>query len=259
MSCNVTVLARERLLTVGRWAKGQGASAVRLQETRHPPDGWCWAALVVKEWGWRIQWSAAPGLDPAGRRLPGGTAILWDAKLGRGSKIPYTTHRCVGRVWGEFAVTSCYGSATVADLDWLRETVRELDATLPECKVAAGDFNWKPGYQCAAAWGWGAAPVIPTTKESAIAAPTRCLLKGGVGEAEAWSGDLPGVPHHRAVAYKVGVSPILAPARTRLKRAAKYHWEVPPTEVEVERLKDLAAEWPTGLENQASLEEAWGS
>ena len=90
LAINVTVLTRERLHEVLIQAGDDQAAVIALQETRHPANGFRWAAKVTSDAGWRIQWSAPPNPNRAGTQLgAGGTALLWRRELGRGTACAF--------------------------------------------------------------------------------------------------------------------------------------------------------------------------
>ena len=118
IAINVTVLTRMRLIAVMQQAKSDGVAVVAMQETRHPKNGFRWAAKVTSAAGWRIQWSDPPNLNKAGNQLSaGGTALMWRRELGRSTACTFDApqellHRACGRAWGETQIWSAYGDPT---------------------------------------------------------------------------------------------------------------------------------------------------
>ena len=235
LTVNVTALTHARLLTVLEEAKRVRASFVALQETRHRKAGCPWASRALAGFGWNSLWSEPPPPLHSGCPRQGGTAILWQSSDHCAPfRPPVQTeplHRVCGVVFREFAVVSLYGPADRPDPPLIASILRHA-AELQRPVLVLGDFNWKPAYQpLTAAVGADMFPVIPTVLGSQ-AAPTRCL---GLGEglcrsAETSANDLAGIPHHKAVCFRVGRELAGSPSpplpRFRYRRTASYKWSL---------------------------------
>ena len=239
MSINVTQLNKARLEAVLDAADAEQADAICLQETRHPDGGFPWASRAARRRGWLSQWSPTPPGNARGVRGHGGTAIMWRTELGKSAAVKSDTHRVCGRTWRECCLMSVYGDASQEDWPWLSSALRTAEGHSSRVQICVGDYNWRAGYQRAIAGGWQAAPVLPTTVDSAAAAPTRCLVRGascnGVQVLP-----LVGVPHHCIVVYAMELQMAHRPSERRLRRCAVYQWHVSPRAAECEHLHQAA-------------------
>ncbi|CAE8677334.1 unnamed protein product, partial [Polarella glacialis] len=232
-----------------------GCSGDSAPETRHPDGGFAWAEEDAAKAGFRVQWSVDAGLDTAGRRRPGGTALLWSETLGRSQQLLSETRRSTGRRWADCSVWSIYGPAGRPDAQWFLQSLNEalnLD-DLPS--LAIGDFNWKKIYGELMAWPWASAETTPAVIEGQ-AKPTRAIA-AHAAVTGADTKELLGVPHHKALVVKLGVQPELRKKKTRLRKTARYSWSAKPTPSEakaIETAMNAAAQQPEATED---LAEGW--
>ena len=209
ISANVTVPTRARLEQVLKFALSKGALVIALQETRHPEGGFVWAHEDAAKAGFRVQWSIDAGLDTAGKRHPGGTALLWSETLGRSEQLPSETHRCTGRRWGGFSVWSIYGPARKADTQWFTQSLSNALNPDDLPSLAVGDHNWKKIYGGLVAWPWTSADTGPTVI-SGQAKPTWALAAHAAVSVDETT-ELLGIPHHKAVVAIIDI-------QTKLKK-----------------------------------------
>ena len=241
ISINVTALTAVRLKAVLLLAKREDAHLILLQESRHPADGFAWAARMGIAKGWKSQWSKPSPNDRLGRRTPGGTAIFWRKELGRGTPVscdvtPSSAHRACGRSWKNFDVWSVYGNAEKSDSAWLSSLLQSGQRGPRSAKpcVMAGDYNWRNVYDKLIVDDWAVSERIGTVKKG-NAAPTRCLSK--FSEVPIGSTcDIPGIPHHQAVCYTANLEAPACEQVTRLRKCGKHQWFTPPNAIEAARL-----------------------
>ena len=154
-SANVTSLTSDRLTSVLDLAEVHGIDLIALQETRHPSDGYPWAASMAAKKGWRIQWSRGSSLDRRGKPTNGGCALLWRRTLGKSTEIKVNVasdaqHRTAARRFAFADVVVAYGNAKRADTEWFSALLEgglgssSHGAVRP--RVVLGDFNWKVPY-----------------------------------------------------------------------------------------------------------------
>lgn len=259
LTINVTKLTAARLEVVLERAEQEEVSVLALQETRHPPGGFRWAASRLRRAGWHAAWSPAATRGPERASANGGTLLCWRAFLGRSGPFDVaegaaeTDHRCSGRVFGAAVWASLYGPAQRPDASWLMRLAR-LAAEVERPAVLVGDFNWGDAYRSVEVLGFrqpDAQP--PTVVGGSASAPTRCLVLGG----EVLAVDvfpLAGVPHHAAVVYTVAIATAAWRRQQRLRSTARYEWRavggLAPTtgvsEAVMCRAADAAACRPTG-------------
>lgn len=141
-------------------------------------------------------------------------------------------------------VSTLYGDAKHAQHDWLRQhlvdalAAQRLQYPLPT--VVVGDLNWKgKTYDSHVTKPWTMADVVPTTRDSNTAAPTRCLTAGfSLGAVSAVP--LAGVPHHLGVFYRIDVPAPPAEVKTTLTHTALYRWTHAPTPPEKDAIRQAA-------------------
>ena len=267
---NVTVLTAARLREVLFHAGASSAGIVALQETRHPTNGFKWANRICSEAGWRIQWSVAPGADRKGVRTPGGTALLWQEALGRGSPLslkaspaePCTSfqHRACGRAFESFEVWSVYGDAQRPDLAWLGallNSAHSSGAQVARPSIVLGDFNWRKAYDKFINSSWTVLPAVRSSKKHKTA-PTRCICASACTDFEA-SIDIVGVPTHLAMVYAVKDLFWTPTRRFRLRRCGSYQWHTAPNLFEQARLQANADQAAPRSCYTSSLREAWAA
>ena len=265
VSINVTSLTAARLEESLQVAKGQDASILALQETRHPPGGFVWATRQASKEGWKLQWSKASPLDSCGRRSAGGTALLWKRELGKGEPVKSGSfckedeHRSCGRTWSEFCISSVYGNAQGSNIPWFGEIMRTSAGNPRDDKPTflVGDFNWKAAYDKHICDGWSVVDRTCSVKKG-VAAPTRCMHKVVVVQNEAQI-DILGIPHHRAMVYRSCIPAPQPGPSLRLRRCAKYQWRTKPNCIEEESLR-MAAERAAAKSGYAgNITQAWAT
>ena len=219
---NVTKLTKDRLLDVLTFALQHDVHLVCLQETRHYDKSVTWAKATLAKFGWSATFSDPPPPDNHNSVTNGGTAILWDSSLGRASPFLLETkvpHRSVALRFCDFAVTSVYGNAHIADSDWLDSVLLSCPPKCPN--FVLGDLNWKGSLSKSLFHRWHLAPVISTTADDT--SPTRCIANTTVDTLD--TDHVPGIPHHKFVCY---TAPIIvngcSPQQLRERRCALYSW-----------------------------------
>ena len=100
---------------------------------------------MVARFNWSIQWSASTGTGSEGRRLPGGTCLLWSKTLGKGKSLGSLDPRVCARQWSNCCIGSVYGPAALADVSWFSRSLIPFESLDVPCFLV-GDYNWRPCY-----------------------------------------------------------------------------------------------------------------
>ena len=118
-------------------------------------------AHVTSRFNWSIPQSASTGTDSDGRRLPGGTCLLWSKTLGKGKSLRNLDPRVCARQWSKCCIGSVYGPAALADVSWCSRSLITFESLDVPCFLV-GDYNWRPCYDNVVPLGWSASDPVVT-------------------------------------------------------------------------------------------------
>ena len=220
------------------------------------------ANRAVAQIGWSIQWSSPTGLDTEGRRLPGGTCLLWSKTLGRGLPMSSDPSVCA-RQWPQCCVASVYGPAGQANVTWLAQSLLPFES-LDVPSFLIGDFNWRPCYDHVVPANWCSSEPVVT-----VVGSKRCPTRAVWPQKWVFSSKpetvlaLPGIPHHCATFWSIPIHLMTSnQAIRRVRRCANFSPVRQPTNLDILGLEEFAQKcWdqPDPLENDSSEVSIWDS
>ena len=204
------------------------------------PVAFPFANRMAARCNWSIQWSASTGTDSEGRRLPGGTCLLWSKTLGKGKSLGSLDPRVCARQWSKCCIGSVYGPAASADVPWFSRSLIPFESLDVPCFLV-GDYNWRPCYDNVVPRGWSASDPVVTVIGSR-GCPTRAVwpLQWNCAGKPSLVFALPGIPHHCATVWSLpAVQPVSSHPR-RLRRCAEFVPAREASAADISALEDRA-------------------